>query len=92
MKKNKIAVIGQGYVGLPLAIEFGKICPTFGFDINETRIFDLKNGIDHTNEANIEQIKSADQLIFTSKINEIKNCNIYIVLFLHQLMNLKLLN
>ena len=79
MKKNKIAVIGQGYVGLPLAIEFGKICPTFGFDINETRIFDLKNGIDHTNEANIEQIKSADQLIFTSKINEIKNCNIYIV-------------
>ena len=79
MKKNKIAVIGQGYVGLPLAIEFGKIYPTFGFDINETRIVDLKNGIDHTNEANIEQIKSADQLIFSSKINEIKNCNIYII-------------
>ena len=79
LQKVKIAVIGQGYVGLPLAIEFGKKYPTLGFDINQSRIDELKKGIDHTNEATPEQLKSAIQLIFSANINEIKDCNFYIV-------------
>ena len=77
--KEKIAIIGQGYVGLPLAIEFGKKYSTIGFDINENRIDDLKKGIDHTNEATPEQLKSAKKLTFSSNINDIKEFNIYIV-------------
>ena len=77
--KVKIAIIGQGYVGLPLAIEFGKKYPTIGFDINANRIEDLKNGIDHTNEAAKEQLKSADQLNFSSDLNDITNSNVYVV-------------
>jgi UDP-N-acetyl-D-galactosamine dehydrogenase len=79
IKKVKIAIIGQGYVGLPLAIEFGKKYPTIGFDINANRIGDLKNYIDHTNEASQEQLRSANQLNFTASIEDIKECNIYIV-------------
>ena len=79
INKVNIAIIGQGYVGLPLAIEFGKKYPTIGFDINTKRIDDLKNQVDHTNEASKEQLKSADQLCFSSSINDIKECNIYIV-------------
>ena len=77
LEKVKIAVIGQGYVGLPLAIEFGKKYPTLGFDINVARIDELKKGIDHTNEAAPEQLKSAKQLTFSANINDIKECNIY---------------
>ena len=79
LENVKIAVIGQGYVGLPLAIEFGKKYPTLGFDINKIRIDDLKKGIDLTNEATNEQIKSAKQLTFSTNIDDIKDCNIYIV-------------
>ena len=79
IEKVNIAVIGQGYVGLPLAIEFGKKYPTIGFDINQARIHELKKGIDHTNEATHEQLRSADQLIFSSNINDIKESNVYIV-------------
>ncbi len=79
IKKVNIAIIGQGYVGLPLAIEFGKKYPTLGFDINANRIDELNKGIDHTNEASLEQLRSADQLTFSANINDIKECNIYIV-------------
>tara|TARA_S200000501_G_scaffold371375_1_gene414329 strand:+ start:2148 stop:3413 length:1266 start_codon:yes stop_codon:yes gene_type:complete len=79
LEKVKIAVIGQGYVGLPLAIEFGKKYPTLGFDINVTRIDELKKGVDHTNEASLEQLRDAKQLTFSANINDIKGCNIYIV-------------
>ena len=79
LEKVRIAVIGQGYVGLPLAIEFGKKYPTLGFDINETRIDELKKGVDHTNEASPEQLRDAKQLPFSANINDIKGCNIYIV-------------
>jgi UDP-N-acetyl-D-glucosamine/UDP-N-acetyl-D-galactosamine dehydrogenase len=79
INKVNIAVIGQGYVGLPLAIEFGKKHPTIGFDINQARIDELKKGIDHTNEATPEQLRSADQLTFSANINDIKGCNVYIV-------------
>jgi len=79
IEKVKIAVIGQGYVGLPLAIEFGKKYPTLGFDINQARIDELKKGIDHTNEASPEQLISAKQLTFSANISNIKECNVYIV-------------
>ena len=79
LDKVNIAVIGQGYVGLPLAIEFGKKYPTIGFDINRSRIDELKKGVDHTNEAMPEQLKSATELTFSANINDIKECNVYIV-------------
>ena len=74
-----IAVIGQGYVGLPLALEFGKKYPTIGFDINLSRIDDLKKGIDYTNETSSEQLNGSKKLAFSSSINDIKECNIYVV-------------
>lgn len=79
LENVKIAVIGQGYVGLPLAIEFGKKYQTIGFDINSKRIEELKNGEDHTKEASREQLESASHLSFYSDLEAIKSCNVYIV-------------
>ena len=79
LKEINIAVIGQGYVGLPLAIEFGKNWPVVGFDINKKRIEELKLGFDGTKEANKSQIKSAKQLRFSYNIDEISKCNVYVV-------------
>ena len=78
-KNIKIAIIGQGYVGLPLAIEFGKKYPTIGFDINSERIDELKKGIDHTNEVSKQQLISSNLLKHSSEINDIRDCKIYIV-------------
>jgi UDP-N-acetyl-D-galactosamine dehydrogenase len=78
-EKVNIAIIGQGYVGLPLAIEFGKKYPTIGFDINANRIEELKKHIDHTNEATPEQLRSSNQLKFSSNLNNINNCNVFVV-------------
>jgi len=75
----KIALIGLGYVGLPLAVEFGKKFNVIGFDINETRVHELKQGNDITLETNSEEIKLATNLSFTTDLNEIKKCNVYIV-------------
>lgn len=75
----KIAVIGLGYVGLPLAVEFGKKNPVIGFDINQHRIEELKSGTDHTLEVSDEELASAKQLQFSSDINELAECNFYIV-------------
>ena len=75
----KIAVIGLGYVGLPLAVEFGKKHPVIGFDINQHRIEELKSGTDHTLEVSDEELASAKQLQFSSDINELAECNFYIV-------------
>ncbi len=79
MSKNKIAIIGQGYVGLPLAIEFGKRFKTIGFDIDQTRIEELKFFFDRTKEASSEMIKKSKKLSFTNLLSEIKDCNIYII-------------
>ncbi len=78
-KDFKIAVIGLGYVGLPLAVEFGKKYSTVGFDINQNRIDELKKGYDNTKEVKNNQIMSSNNLTFSTKINDIKNCKIYIV-------------
>ena len=77
--KNKIAIIGLGYVGLPLAVEFGSRFITKGFDINKNRIEELKNGRDKTNELTKEEIDKSSKLQFTSDIDQIKDCNIYVV-------------
>jgi len=76
---DKIAIIGLGYVGLPLAVEFGKQYQTIGFDINHQRIEELKQGQDSTLETTTEELKQAVNLNFTTNSEEIKNCNIYIV-------------
>lgn len=79
MSDKKIAIIGLGYVGLPLAVEFGKKFDTIGFDINEPRIQELKQGEDSTLEVEPEELKQATQLSYTTNTDDIKDCNIYIV-------------
>ena len=77
--KNKIAIIGLGYVGLPLAVEFGKKYPTTGFDINGPRIAALISGHDSTLEVDEAELKQATQLNYPTDIEQLKSCNIYIV-------------
>lgn len=79
LNKVKIAVIGQGYVGLPLAVEFGKKYNTIGFDINDARVEELKNGKDSTLECSSEELADAKLLNYTSKLEDIKDSNLYIV-------------
>lgn len=76
---QKIGVIGLGYVGLPLSVEFGKKQPTIGFDISKQRISELKLGKDVTLEIGDEELKSAKHLSFSSNLRDLENCNIYIV-------------
>lgn len=75
----KIAVIGLGYVGLPLAVEFSKKYNVTGYDINKLRIKELCSGIDRTLELNKTELEEATNLNFTSDINEISQCTIYII-------------
>ena len=76
---KKIAIIGLGYVGLPLAVEFGKIRQVVGFDINKNRIAQLQSATDITRECSSEQLNSAKHLIFTDEIAMISGAQIYIV-------------
>jgi UDP-N-acetyl-D-galactosamine dehydrogenase len=78
-KKYKIGIIGLGYVGLPLAVEFGKKYETIGFDINLDRIEELRGGNDSTLEVDSEGLKSSRHLSFTSDIQDLNECTIYIV-------------
>ncbi|MGD2119087.1 MAG: Vi polysaccharide biosynthesis UDP-N-acetylglucosamine C-6 dehydrogenase TviB [Chromatiales bacterium] len=75
----KIGVIGLGYVGLPLAVEFGKKIDTIGFDINTARINELKNGHDSSLEVEDDELKNVAKLSYTTDINDLKSCNFYIV-------------
>ena len=75
----KLSIIGLGYVGLPLAVEFGKKYEVVGFDINKNRIDELKQGYDRTLEVSKEELKEAKKLTFTTSIGDIKDSNIYIV-------------
>lgn len=75
----KIAVIGLGYVGLPLAVEFGKHLPVVGFDINASRIAALCAGTDHTLEVSDEELTQASHLNYSSDIEALKDCNFFIV-------------
>jgi UDP-N-acetyl-D-galactosamine dehydrogenase len=77
--EQNIAIVGLGYVGLPLALEFGKKTNVIGFDININRIEELNRGIDKTKESTENEFKLANKLSFTSDITEIKDCNVFII-------------
>ncbi len=74
-----ICVVGLGYVGLPLAVEFGKKYRTIGFDINEERIRELEKGIDRTKELDRDELASARNLTYTGQPDDLKQANIYII-------------
>lgn len=76
---KKIAIIGLGYVGLPLAVEFGKKRPVLGFDIQPQRINELRSGKDSTLEISHEQLKAASNLVFSDNAIDLKTCDIFIV-------------
>ncbi|MFH7809334.1 MULTISPECIES: Vi polysaccharide biosynthesis UDP-N-acetylglucosamine C-6 dehydrogenase TviB [unclassified Acinetobacter] len=75
----KIAIIGLGYVGLPLAVEFGKKVSVLGFDIHQKRIDELKSGQDHTLEVSPDELMQATQLSYSADLEDLKSCNFYIV-------------
>jgi len=79
LKQRNIAVIGLGYVGLPLAVEFGKVRPVVGFDVNGTRIDELMKGLDRTMECSPEQLKAARHLRFTVDETALDQCQVFIV-------------
>lgn len=79
LEKFKIGVIGLGYVGLPLAVEFGKFFSVVGFDINNSRISELRNGIDSTLEVESNELSKSENLSFTSESADLNNCNFFII-------------
>jgi len=79
LQNLKLAIIGLGYVGLPLAVEFGRKLSVVGFDINPTRIRDLKEGKDFTLETSYDEITAAKHLSFTQQQEDLKTCNVFII-------------
>jgi UDP-N-acetyl-D-galactosamine dehydrogenase len=79
IEDTKVAVIGLGYVGLPLAVEFGKSFKTLGFDISEARIAELKAGRDSTLEVSAEEFAEAKHFSCTSNLDDLDACDVYIV-------------
>ena len=79
LNNTRIGIIGLGYVGLPLAVEFGKHYPTAGFDINKTRVAELRSGKDNTLEVDEEELKQASQLTYSTSPDDLASCNVYIV-------------
>jgi UDP-N-acetyl-D-galactosamine dehydrogenase len=79
IKNLRIGIVGLGYVGLPLAVEFGKKYPTVGFDINADRVAELEGGTDSTLECSSEELAEATQLKYTSDAADLEDCNFYIV-------------
>lgn len=79
LEETKICVIGLGYVGLPLAVEFSKHFDTVGFDISDTRVKDLAGGRDSTLECSAEELAAAKRLTYTCDIEATRDCNVYVV-------------
>jgi UDP-N-acetyl-D-galactosamine dehydrogenase len=79
LESTKIAIVGLGYVGLPLAVEFGKRYDTLGFDINAARVEELRGGADSTLEVDAQEMSLATRLQFTATLDDIRGCNVYIV-------------
>ena len=75
----KIGIIGLGYVGLPLAVEFGKKYKTLGFDINQGRVLQLQNGYDATLEVSDDELKQSPNLSYSHTVSDLEYCNTYIV-------------
>ena len=78
-KNIRVCVIGLGYVGLPLAVEFGKKYETIGYDLNQSRIADLRQGVDRTKEIEAIELVSANRLSFTSSYEDVSDSNVYII-------------
>ena len=78
-ENTRIAVIGFVYVGLPLAVEFGKKFPTIGLDINTLRVQELRNGIDNTLETETHELAAAVKLTYTTDPEDLKAATVYIV-------------
>lgn len=79
IKNLRIGIVGLGYVGLPLAVEFGKKYPTVGFDINAERVAELESGTDSTLECSHDELAKAKHLSYTSSVDAIAGCNFYVV-------------
>lgn len=79
VKDLKLAIIGLGYVGLPLAVEFGRRRLVVGFDINQSRINELQSGVDATLETTAEELAAATRLTYTTRIDDLRACNCFIV-------------
>ena len=79
MLNYKIAVIGLGYVGLPLAVEFGRVRSVIGFDIDEARVAELSSGKDSTLEVTAQDLAAASQLTFSNEVSSIRACDVFIV-------------
>ncbi len=79
LENTRIAIIGLGYVGLPLAVEFGKQFPTIGFDIDPQRVSEIQQGCDRNLEVIPEDLVSAKKLLITSVLTDLADCNVYIV-------------
>ena len=78
-KNLRIGIVGLGYVGLPLAVEFGKQYPTVGFDINADRVAELEGGVDSTLECSSEELAEAKHLSYSSSASDLADCNFYVV-------------
>lgn len=76
---EKVGIVGLGYVGLPLAVEFGKVLPVVGFDINGERIDELKKGFDRTREVDSDELKASTKLTCSSRVDDLKDVNYFIV-------------
>ena len=79
LSNTRIGVIGLGYVGLPLAVEFGKKHDVIGFDVDTRRIEAVRAGQDSTREVSGEEIRAAKRLRFTYELTDLADCNVYIV-------------
>ena len=78
-EESRLAIVGLGYVGLPLAVEFGKRLETIGFDIDASRVSELGKGLDRTGETSAEELHSAIRLTLTTDVHALKGCNVFIV-------------
>ena len=79
LEQARIGIIGLGYVGLPLAVEFGKHFPTLGFDINAARVKALRGGVDSTCEVSAEELASSSKLRLSTDPEDLRACNVFIV-------------
>ncbi|MFT6691684.1 MAG: UDP-N-acetyl-D-galactosamine dehydrogenase, partial [Colwellia sp.] len=79
LENVKLGIIGLGYVGLPLAVEFGKKYPTLGFDINTQRVGELKQGHDFTLELSSKELADSEFISYSTEVDDLKACNVYIV-------------
>ena len=79
LNKPVIGIVGLGYVGLPLAVAFGRHYPTVGYDINSSRIAELRDGRDSSNETSPEELAASNNATYTDQVEELGGCNIYII-------------